>query len=256
MILQGTGDVTYRGKREKLMKKKMIVAIIMLLTIGCMEGCASKPMPAEETVRKQENVSDEVQTGVTETQKVTEAKETTAEVTDYSDNTEEETTAQVPDYSGDTDEETNADMSDLPDQETDIEKSVADIRKIYYDIQDNLSSYEHFTDEQGMEYYATDGQLYKIVVPAGTYDLENPDLERYSAEYYYRDNSLIFVFVFDGTEEHRYYMDCTKGLRYIRYIDETGTVHDYEEGETEADSPTGYFCHMGYMEPHFWVDAH
>jgi hypothetical protein len=127
------------------------------------------------------------------------------------------------------------------------------IRMVYYDTQDKLQSYKKIS-ENDLEYYFDGDVLKKIVAKAGKYEEDSyPNAEDYTAEYYYADNGLLFVFVYGKGEEYRYYLDPAGGNQCIRYIGTDGVVKDYPKGvdAQETFKATGYFCFLGYMEPHW-----
>lgn len=67
-------------------------------------------------------------------------------------------------------------------------------------------------------YYSPTESDEKFVISKGTDDWN------YSREYYFHDGLLYFVFIFNGSEEHRLYF---KDNVMIRYIDENKNVYDY-----------------------------
>lgn len=227
--------------------REKIAIVILFLVMGCISGCQSRQIDEEKIVTKGETSVQEMNAGEKET--MSEETQKVMEIGQMQDG--EETSEAESGHSAGADDSSSA-HGDIED----IEKIVADIRGTYDTIQNNLDSYEHYTNDQGMEGYMMNGQLYKVVVPAGAYDLEDFELERYVAEYYYKNCMPIFVFVYDGAEEHRYYLDNAKEQKCIRYIDETGMIHDYNEGKCEVESPTSYFWYQAYREPEFWIEGH
>lgn len=141
-----------------------------------------------------------------------------------------------------------------PEAEQTQEEKIQHIRDVYYGIQEHLDDYEVFESGNGMTYYMKNDELCKIFVPAGTYSTEEcPNADVYSAEYYYENNLLKFVFIFAGTEEYRYYFHQDKTMECIRYIDENGKIYDAQEGVDlwQINSKTAGFCMNAYMEPHW-----
>lgn len=67
-------------------------------------------------------------------------------------------------------------------------------------------------------YYSPTDSEEKFILSKGT------DGWNYSREYYFHEGVLYFVFVFNGTEEHRLYF---KDGVMIRYIDENKNIYDY-----------------------------
>ena len=135
-----------------------------------------------------------------------------------------------------------------------VEERVKQIRRDYNAIQENLESYDQIEQGEGLIYYMEGMELKKassepyFYIDADVSSFEDTD-PSYYADFFYRDNMLFFVFVYKGDEAHRFYMD---GLDCYRYIDDHGTVTDYEEGvNPEEISPVGAYCRMGYMEPHW-----
>lgn len=117
-----------------------------------------------------------------------------------------------------------------------------------------MNEFTHVTDDDGFTWYFYGKGLKKISVPAGFYDESKYEgAGRYSAEFYYDTTCTVrFVFVYDGTEEHRYYIDNEKGVGCIRYIDDEGYVFDYYEKKSLSDAPgPSYFCSLALMEPHW-----
>lgn len=137
-------------------------------------------------------------------------------------------------------------LDDYPDSQLPQEEKIESIRTVYYDIQDNLEKMEK-KENGGITCYADETGIRKISAPKASYhDNTHPVIESYNAEYYYEDNKLIFVFVFRGEEEYRFYIE---GDYCIRYIDEDGNIQNYEEKMRGEDiSDIGYFCSLGVME--------
>ena len=134
------------------------------------------------------------------------------------------------------------------------EAIIQEIKDLYYDTEDRMSEFTHVTDDAGFTWYFYGKGLKKIHVPAGAYDkYEYEGTDRYSADYYYDTTCTVrFVFVYDGTEEHRYYIDGVNGVGCIRYIDDAGYVYNYYQKEDLSDVPgPNYFCSMALMEPHW-----
>lgn len=132
------------------------------------------------------------------------------------------------------------------------EEKIQEIKTIYNDIEKNLDKMTKYDEEDGMTSYMDDTKrIRKIVAPAGSYDnLNDSIVDQYKAEYWYKDNNLIFVFVSNGEDKYyRFYMD---GYKCFRYIDSEGKVHDYENGENGSEiSEVGRFCSLGMMELHW-----
>ena len=99
----------------------------------------------------------------------------------------------------------------------DVEPEVENIRELYYRTQEEQ---DRLTQENvdGITYYTYNEQIVKIEIKSGY--ANSP----YSRLYYYFDDQLYFAFVFNGTEEHRFYY---KNEELIRYIDASKTVYDY-----------------------------
>ncbi len=147
------------------------------------------------------------------------------------------------------------DEGDIADAGSDIpfDEKIQHIRAAYYDTQEHLSEYAREDGDGGLVYYFDGDELKKIVAPAGTYAGERDGAEDYAAEYYYENGGqLIFAFVFQKSEEYRFYIwegEC------IRWIDDAGNVTDWQDGvNIGTDFGTNSdFCQFGYMEPH-WAD--
>lgn len=131
-----------------------------------------------------------------------------------------------------------------------LEDKIQKIRSIYYGIQDKKNSYQQ-SESEGFTYFVNNGSLKEIIVSPGTYEeSECTVTNQYTAEFYYEENQLVFTFVYGQGEEHRYYMDNGK---CIRYIDQDGQIYDYDSG-MDVDSlthETADFCGLGIMEPHW-----
>lgn len=112
-----------------------------------------------------------------------------------------------------------------------VEERVKEVRELYYMIQESLPEY---TVEDGgsdtTRYLEEDGTIKKITASTTSYEhFENP----YNAEYYYENNQAFFIFLYNGGEEHRIYLDKNDPMRCVRYIDADGMIYDYpaeEEG--------------------------
>lgn len=121
-------------------------------------------------------------------------------------------------------EETN------PVEQVDVEAAVKEIRELYYGVQNNLGSFEQQDGGGGTtRYLDKEGNIVKISVGKGAYDPSDLS-EKYAAEYFYEitDHGYRprFVFVYGQNEEYRIYL--TKGGNCVRYIDDKGTIYDYE----------------------------
>lgn len=138
-----------------------------------------------------------------------------------------------------------------------VEKIVENIRGKYTNIRNTISSLNkvksssHITD-----YYSMDmSELVMAVVTQGTYLVDGYN-DTYKAEYYYDNNSLIFVYVYDDVEEHRFYI---KDNKCIRYIDEEGKISDYANGKSTSEiediTYVGYYVGMGISELHWALYA-
>lgn len=137
-------------------------------------------------------------------------------------------------------------LDDYPESQLPQEKKIEDIRTVYNNIQDNLKNMET-KENGGITCYIDGTGVRKISAPKGSYhDVSYPAIEQYNAEYYYMNNKLIFVFVYRGEEEYRFYIE---GDYCIRYIDEDGNIQNYEEKMRGEDiSDIGYFCSLGKIE--------
>lgn len=137
-------------------------------------------------------------------------------------------------------------LDDYPDSQLPQEEKIENIRTVYYNIQDNLDKME-MRENGEITYYVDETGVRRMNVPKGSYhDDTYPMIEYYNAEYYYQDNKLIFVFVYRGEEEYRFYIE---GDSCIRYIDKDGNIQNYEEKMRGEDiSDIGYFCSLGKME--------
>ena len=144
-------------------------------------------------------------------------------------------------------------------EKSDIESDIQNIREIYYSIQENLNSYEVYSPRSLVTSYLDEKGYYrKFVAQKGAYRegeqyimREAKALPCYSAEYFYYYNNrdipqLVFVFVYEGDEEYRYYL---KDGKCIRYIDANGTVTDYPDGaESGTIAYTDCFIETGNWE--------
>lgn len=116
-----------------------------------------------------------------------------------------------------------------------VEERVAEIRKLYYAIQKNLTNY---TKEDGgsdtFRYLDENGNIVKITATKNSYyDFES----EYNTEYYYKDDAVFFVFLYNETEEHRIYLNEKDPYLCIRYIDAAGTIYDHPAGEVAFEHP-------------------
>ncbi len=162
-----------------------------------------------------------------------------------------------PDYfgTGDDTEDASADETAQAEetQNRPLEDRIAYIRAVYNDTEGHLDEYESYLTTDLISCYFDGDILKKIVAQPGAYE-DNEDCPPgdYTASYYYDDDlTLLFVFVKDGAEEHRYYLDANT---CYRYIDSDGITHDYPDGisTSDLDGPS-FFCNMGYLEPH-WMN--
>lgn len=108
-------------------------------------------------------------------------------------------------------------LEDINFTSEDVEPEVEKIRELYYITQEEQDSLIQ-KDANGITYYTYDEQIIKIEIKGGY------DNWTYSRFYYYFNNQLYFAFVFNGTEEHRFYY---KNEELIRYIDSSKIVYDY-----------------------------
>lgn len=136
------------------------------------------------------------------------------------------------------------------------EEKIQQIRNVYYDIQGKLSQYTEYTGYEGLQVYYEGRNVKKIVSKNGT--TSNPEYvlpSEYSAEFFYDNNTLVFAFVYKGTEEYRFYIDPNDEEKCIRYIGNDGVVQDFEESVNpiEQFGNIGRFCEAGYEEP-YWMD--
>lgn len=136
------------------------------------------------------------------------------------------------------------------------EEKIQQIRNVYYDIQGKLSQYAEYTGYEGLQVYYEGSNVKKIVSENGT--TTNPEYvlpSGYSAEFFYDNNTLVFVFVYKGTEEYRFYIDPDDEEKCIRYIGTDGVIQDFEESvnPVEQFGNMGRFCEAGYEEP-YWMD--
>lgn len=136
-----------------------------------------------------------------------------------------------------------------------LEEKIQHIRDVYYSTQENLELFRADRSQEGLEIYYDEDGLKKIVSINGT--CNNSDYllpEGYSAEFYYENNTLVFVFVYQGSEEYRYYIDSEDENKCIRYIGPDGIVQDFEEPVffVEYFGEMGKFCEAGSAEP-YWL---
>ena len=136
-----------------------------------------------------------------------------------------------------------------------LEEKIQHIRDVYYSTQENLELFRADRSQEGLEIYYDEDSLKKIVSINGT--CNNSDYllpEGYSAEFYYENNTLVFVFVYQGSEEYRYYIDSEDENKCIRYIGPDGIVQDFEEPVffVEYFGEMGKFCEAGSAEP-YWL---
>ena len=90
-------------------------------------------------------------------------------------------------------------------------------------IQNQINSYSIQKEEPYIR-YISNGIMRKIILYPSQYEQRHM-----TEEYYYDENEkLVFVFVYDNSNEFRYYF--YNGLIY-RYIDNYGNINDYENGK-------------------------
>ncbi|MCD8153732.1 MAG: hypothetical protein LUF78_03410 [Clostridiales bacterium] len=125
------------------------------------------------------------------------------------------------------------------------------IRQVYNSINGNESSFSETVDENGIKSY-TDGNgiLRERVIPPGAMDASvYAGADVYTAYYYYDEKGYYcFAYIENGDEQYRFYIDMQDGnYVYIRYIDSSHTVYDYEDGISiwETIAPTSYYCQLG-----------
>ena len=136
-----------------------------------------------------------------------------------------------------------------------LEEKIQHIRDVYYSTQEKLELFRVDRSQEGLEIYYDEDSLKKIVSINGT--CNNSDYllpEEYSAEFYYENNTLVFVFVYQGSEEYRYYIDSEDENKCIRYIGPDGIIQDFEEPVffVEYFGEMGKFCEAGCAEP-YWL---
>lgn len=135
------------------------------------------------------------------------------------------------------------------------EEKIQHIRDIYYDTQANLDYYRLDSSQPGMQIYYDGDILKKIVSVDGACSNEEYFLPQgYSAEFFYDNNTFLFAFVYEGTEEYRFYADPDNEMKCIRYIGPDGIVQDFESSvfSSEQFGEMGKFCEAGYTEP-YWL---
>lgn len=134
---------------------------------------------------------------------------------------------------------------------TSVESRVAEIKKIYNNIQNSLSSCEVEDGGDGTTRYVKNGKIIKIVTSPETY--RSLDFETvYTAEYYYEDDTVVFVYVHYEDEAYRFYISEDEYTECVRYIDTDGRVEDYPEGvSAEEVSWLGRYCTLAMQELHW-----
>ena len=135
-----------------------------------------------------------------------------------------------------------------------ISAKIQEIKNLYYDTEARMYEFTHVTESNGTTWYYYGKGLKKISAPAGSYDESKYiGADRYSAEFYYDlDCNVRFVFAYNGTEEHRYYIDTENNVGCIRYIDNIGNVYDYNAKMDFSDVPgPGWLCSLALIEPHW-----
>lgn len=106
-----------------------------------------------------------------------------------------------------------------------VEDEVTQIKEWYNETQNNSDSYESFSALNGDITCYKGSELIRLDAVKGFNDWN------YTRRYYFRNDSLYFAFVFNGSEEHRLYF---KEDQLIRYIDENKNIYDY--GDTDQFS--------------------
>lgn len=126
-----------------------------------------------------------------------------------------------------------------------LDKIIENIRKCYYEIEEQQNSYMIDKEENYIR-YISNGIMRKIVLYPDEFEFRD------MTEIYYYDNNykLVFAFVYDAQNEFRYYFH--EGLIY-RYIDNHGTVFDYEMGaEPYNVEDAGKIYSRGELEKHYY----
>ena len=107
-----------------------------------------------------------------------------------------------------------------------VEDEVTQIRAWYNETQNNSDSYEFFSALDGNITCYKGSELIRLDVAKGFDDWN------YTRRYYFRNDSLYFAFVFNGSEEHRFYF---KEDQLIRYIDDNKNAYDYGDTDRFAE---------------------
>jgi len=133
-----------------------------------------------------------------------------------------------------------------------VERRVNEIKDMYNEIQNSLTEY---TMEDGgsdtIRYLDKLGRIRKIVTSETTYSGMNFNTE-YSAEYFYDQNKVFFLVVYNQSEQHRIYLDKNDYLSCVRYIDEYGIIHDYPEGKHVNElTKVGNYVGLAMQELHW-----
>lgn len=135
------------------------------------------------------------------------------------------------------------------------DEMIQHIRNVYYDTQAKLNHYSTDGSQSSLTIYTENNNLKKIVSQNGVCSGDISGLPQdYSAEFYYENNTLLFVFVYKGQEEYRFYMSPNDETKCIRYIGPDGAVQDFETpvASIGLGNGIGEFCKAGYMEP-YWL---
>lgn len=215
-------ELNHRKDNKSLLTIIIIVLLIVVIAMmGIMIFLLTSKNDNDEGSKK---ASAEVETSVditTTEEPTTVAETTTDEETTVVEPTTEEPTTEAPATKKVKETTKKADNSS-----NDLENLIEVIRDNYYGIQNNLSKftkdgepgvYERWSDSNGI--------MRKIVLLPS-----EAEFREMTNEYYYdSEGNFTFAFVYDGNgNEYRYYF--YEGKLY-RYIDASGNITDYENGE-------------------------
>lgn len=132
-------------------------------------------------------------------------------------------------------------------QSQSVDERIKEIRQLYNTIQDNLSKY---TKEDGgadtTRYWDKNNNIKKITASTNSYDhFDN----KYNIEYFYEDNTVFFIYLYNKKEEHRIYLAKDNGFECVRYIDAKGNVSDYQGGKDVTELPlVEQYCVLAMQE--------
>lgn len=165
----------------------------------------------DDTTKEKETSTEESEFVEMPEEEIEEAKTEEAKTTEKAAKKTE--AAEQPEKSADSDKEAIL-------KKVNVESEVLQIRKIYNEIQDNVSSYKKIKTDRGTCYVNSKKGYQKGVLPP-KYG------SSWNREYYFEDGKLIFAFYYSGQKEERFYFYDEV---MFRWIDDEKVTHDKSTG--------------------------